>query len=77
MGKAVYGSWTNGSDIYKDNKGYYVDLWNWNAEKEYKKYLRGFKPTPRNELEKELARIRRRTRKMRSKKRRTIKKHRE
>jgi hypothetical protein len=75
--KAVYGSWNDGSDIYKDKKGFYVEIFKSNADlKAYKltkKYLPGFKPTPQNELEKELALIRKRTRKMRSKKRKTAK----
>ena len=34
----VYGSWKDGSDIYKDKEGYYV--YQWSAKKDiYKKYL--------------------------------------
>ena len=70
----VYGSWNDGSDIYKDKKGFFVVQWNPHTENEYKKYLRGFKPTNRNELEKELARIRSKTKRRQSKKHRTTKK---
>ncbi len=65
MGKAVYGSWNDGSDIYKDKKGFFIMQWDWDAEKEYKKYLPGFKPSG------SIAYIR--TRRRHSKKRRTIK----
>ena len=34
----VYGSWKDGSDIYKDKEGYYI--YQWSAKKDiYKKYL--------------------------------------
>jgi len=73
----VYGSWNDGYDIYKDKKGYYVYIYKsneyWKANKLTKKYLPNFKPTPQNKLEKELALIRKRTRKIRSKKRKTAK----
>ena len=75
----VYGSWNDGSDIYKDKKGYYVLMFksnaDWKANKLTKKYLPNFKPVPQNQLEKELALIRKRvrTRKMRFKKRKTAK----
>jgi hypothetical protein len=71
--KAVYGSGKDGSDIYKNKKGFFIIQWNPHTKNEYKKYLRGYKPTGPNELEKELAVIRRRTRKAYSKKRRTTK----
>lgn len=77
-GHIVYGSWANGSDILKDKKGYYVWTFktnaDWEANKPTKKYLPHFKPMDPNELERELAAIRKRTRKAHSKKRRTIKK---
>jgi hypothetical protein len=49
-GKVIYGSWKDGSDIYKDVKGYYVVQWNPVTEKEYKKHLKGWKPTPETRL---------------------------
>lgn len=76
----VYGSWTNGSDILKDKKGYYVWTFktnaDWEANKPTKKYLPHFKPMDPNEEREIIAAIRKRvrTRKMRSKKRRTTKK---
>jgi len=38
-GKIVYGSWKDGSDIYKGKKGYYTIQWNPKTEMSYKKYL--------------------------------------
>ena len=38
-GKIVYGSWKDGSDIYKDNGGYYIYQYNPKTEMIYKKYL--------------------------------------
>lgn len=36
--KKVYGSWKDGSDIFKDRTGYYI--FQWSAKKgTYKKYL--------------------------------------
>lgn len=77
----VYGSWKDGSDILKDKKGYYVWTFktnaDWEANKPTKKYLPHFKPTDPDELEREIAairkRIRNRTKKVRSKKRKTAK----
>jgi len=40
----VYGSWNDGSDIYKDSKGYFVMQWNVEKEADYKKYLPTWKP---------------------------------
>ncbi|MCJ7800870.1 MAG: hypothetical protein MUP82_00765 [Candidatus Marinimicrobia bacterium] len=37
--KIVYDSWKDGSDIYKDKKGYYTIQWNPKTEMSYKKYL--------------------------------------
>jgi len=42
-GKIVYGSWKNGSDIYKDKKGYYTIQWNPKTDMDYKKYLSTYK----------------------------------
>jgi len=47
-GKIIYGSWKNGSDIYKDRKGYFIVQWNVKTEKESKKYLASWKPSPSN-----------------------------
>jgi len=46
-GKIIYGSWNDGSDIYKDTKGYYIIQWDPVKETEYKKYLpKSWKPSP-------------------------------
>jgi hypothetical protein len=42
VGKKEYGTWTNGSSIYKDAKGYYYVAVN--AEGMYKKHLKSWKP---------------------------------
>jgi hypothetical protein len=42
VGKIEYGTWTNGSSIYKDSKGYYYVAVN--AEGMYKKHLKSWKP---------------------------------
>lgn len=46
IGTVVYGSWKDGSDIYKDKKGYYVVQYDPKKNEEYKKYLKGWKPDP-------------------------------
>jgi hypothetical protein len=42
-----YGDYKDGTAILKDSKGYYVPQWNVKLNKEYKKYLKGFKPKVR------------------------------
>ena len=48
VGNKEFGTWKNGSSIYKDSKGYYVVAVKLNAavneEPMYKKYLKGYKP---------------------------------
>jgi hypothetical protein len=46
VGKREYGTWKDGSSVYKDNKGYYIVAVNVNSltEPMYKKYLKGWKP---------------------------------
>lgn len=39
-----YGTWKDGSSIFKNNKGYYIIAIN-NKSEEYKKYLKKWKPT--------------------------------
>jgi hypothetical protein len=41
VGKKVYGSYKNGSDIYKDKTGYYVVKWNPRTQRPYKKRING------------------------------------
>jgi hypothetical protein len=44
-GKIVYDSWKDGSDVYKDKKGYYITQWNPKTDITYKKYLaKSWKP---------------------------------
>ena len=38
-GPIIYDSWKDGSDVYRDTKGYYILQWNPKTKKEYKKYL--------------------------------------
>jgi len=47
-GNIDYGSWKDGSSIFKDNKGYYIFNIN-NKGEEYKKYLKNWKPTSTGE----------------------------
>ena len=44
VGDREYGTWKTGASIYKDSKGYYIVEWSPKEEKEYKKYLKGWKP---------------------------------
>jgi hypothetical protein len=43
VGKIEYGTWKDGSSIYKDSKGYYYIAVN--AEGMYKKHLKSWKPS--------------------------------
>ena len=65
IGKKVYGSWKDGSDIYKDNKGYYIVAVNSMNSPEYKKYLKKWKP---NSNEGELCLVKKRWTKCKKKK---------
>jgi hypothetical protein len=44
VGNIEYGTWKDGSSIFKDTKGYYIIDIN-NKGEEYKKYLKNWKPT--------------------------------
>jgi len=44
IGKQDFGSWKNGSSVFKDKKGFYVVQWNPKKNEEYKKYLKKWKP---------------------------------
>ena len=46
VGKKEYGTWKDGSSIYKDNKGYYIVQYSMEKDSEYKKYLKNWKPDP-------------------------------
>jgi hypothetical protein len=50
IGSIVYGSWKDGSDIFKDAKGYYIIQWDPKSGTEYQKYLKGWKPSRVNEV---------------------------
>lgn len=44
-GNVIYGSWKDGSDIYKDSKGYYIIQWNPKTGDDFKKYVpKSWKP---------------------------------
>ncbi len=43
-GSIVYGSWKDGSDIYKDSKGYYILQYDPKTDTIGKKHLKGWKP---------------------------------
>jgi len=49
VGKVEYGTWKNGSSVYKDSKGYYVVAVNATGPM-YKKYLKGWKPEKNAEM---------------------------
>ena len=44
MPSEEFGTWKDGSSIYKHNKGYYIYQSNNIKEIEYKKYLHNWKP---------------------------------
>jgi len=44
-GKCVYGSWKDGSDIYKNHNGYYVIKYNRKTKSDYILYLNTWMPT--------------------------------
>lgn len=45
-GKVVYGTWKDGSDVYKDKDGYYIIQWDPKKDALYNKYLaKSWKPT--------------------------------
>ena len=41
----IYGSWSDGSDVFKDARGYYIVQLDIEKDKFYKQYLKGFTPT--------------------------------
>ena len=50
-GNIVYGSWKDGSDIYRDSKGYYIIQWDPPTDTDFKKYLpKSWKPTANTRL---------------------------
>lgn len=50
VGNIEYGSWKDGSSIYKDSKGYYIIAFSNINNKEYKKYIKNWKPGKNNRL---------------------------
>ena len=57
-GKCVYGSWRDGSDIYKNKNGYYIVRYNKKTKSDQIKYLKAWKPNtmqkPKKESKKKL-----------------------
>lgn len=49
IGNIEYGTWKDGSTIYKDKKGYYIIQWDNDKGEEYKKYIKNWKPKDKNE----------------------------
>jgi len=53
VGKREYGTWKDGSSIYRDKKGYYIVAVNVkatpNTNQMYKKYLTRWRPNPETE----------------------------
>lgn len=43
VGNIIYGSWKDGSAVFKDSKGYYIVQYDMRTCKEYKKYIRNWK----------------------------------
>jgi hypothetical protein len=46
IGKEDFGTWKDGSSVFKDKKGFFVIQWNPKKNMEYKKYLNNWKPKP-------------------------------
>jgi hypothetical protein len=44
VGKIEYGTWKDGSSIYKDTKGYYIVAYDSVKDKLYKQHIKGWKP---------------------------------
>ena len=49
IGKEDFGTWKDGSSIFKDKKGFYIVQWNPKKNMEYKKYLNNWKPKPQKD----------------------------
>ena len=49
VGKEDFGTWKDGSSIFKDKKGFYIVQWNPKKNIEYKKYLNNWKPKPQED----------------------------
>ncbi len=45
--KIIYDSYINGEDIMKDKDGFFVERYHWKHKKEYKLYLKNYKPPPK------------------------------
>jgi hypothetical protein len=45
-GKVMYGTWNDGSSVFKDSKGYYIVTVKSATTPLYKKYLKRFVPNP-------------------------------
>jgi hypothetical protein len=49
IGKEDFGTWKDGSSVFKDKKGFYVVQWDPKKNIEYKKYLNNWKPKPQED----------------------------
>ena len=49
-GKVAYGSWKDGSDIYKDSKGYFILQVSLKEDRIVKKHLNHWKPKENSEF---------------------------
>ena len=43
-GKEDFGTYKDGSSVFKDKNGYYIDEWDNDKQVIYKKYLKSWKP---------------------------------
>jgi len=52
VGRREYGTWSDGSSVYKDKKGYYIVAVSNapNGDPSYKKYLKGWRPVSDSQL---------------------------
>ena len=46
VGTKEYGTYKDGSSVYKDSRGFYIVQYNPASQSEYKKHLKGWKHAP-------------------------------
>ena len=49
IGKQDFGTWKDGSSVFKDKRGFFVVQWNPKKNEEFKKYLKNWKPKQTSE----------------------------
>ena len=49
IGKEDFGTWKDGSSVFKDKNGFFIVQWNPKKNMEYKKYLNNWKPKPQKD----------------------------